>query len=99
MDMQLTIEISRSVASIGLTYQGSSVKWNSNTTFADGQLLLDKDNGISVVSAKDIVIHADGNVSFEAGGKIQMVAQKEIDAQSGQSHVKILNNQIFKSYY
>lgn len=57
-------------------------------------ILLDKDNGISVVSAKDITVHADGNISFEADGKIQMVAQKEIDVQSGQSHVKLLSDQI-----
>ena len=73
-----------------LTDKGVEIIAEHQKTF----ILLDKDNGISVVSAKDIVIHADGNVSFEAGGKIQMVAQKEIDAQSGQSHVKILNNQI-----
>ena len=73
-----------------LTDKGVEIIAEHQKTF----ILLDKDNGISVVSAKDIVVHADGNVSFEAGGKIQMVAQKEIDAQSGQSHVKILSNQI-----
>ena len=73
-----------------LTDKGVEIIAEHQKTF----ILLDKDNGINIVSAKDIVIHADGNISFEAGGKIQMVAQKEIAAQSGQSHVKILSNQI-----
>ena len=73
-----------------LTDKGVEIIAEHQKTF----ILLDKDKGISVVSAKDITVHADGNISFEAGGKIQMVAQKEIAAQSGQSHVKILNNQI-----
>ena len=46
------------------------------------------------MSSKDIVISADGNISFDAKGKIQIVSQKEIIAQSGQSHMKILSNQI-----
>ncbi|MBR1579105.1 MAG: hypothetical protein IJ668_01185 [Selenomonadaceae bacterium] len=73
-----------------LTDKGVEIIAEHQKTF----ILIDKDKGISVVSAKDIQIHADGNVSFDAKGKIQMVAQKEITAQSGQSHVKILSNQI-----
>ena len=39
-------------------------------------------------------MHADGNISFQADGKIQLISKKEITAQSGQSHVKILADQI-----
>ncbi len=73
-----------------LTDKGVEIIAEHQKTF----ILLDKDKGINIVSAKDIVINADGNVSFDAKGKIQMVSQKEIAAQSGQSHVKILSNQI-----
>lgn len=73
-----------------LTDNGVEIIAEHQKTF----IQLDKNSGINIVSAKDIQIHADGNVSFEAGGKIQIVAQKEITAQSGQSHVKILSNQI-----
>ena len=73
-----------------LTDKGIEIIAEHQKTF----ILLDKSKGISVVSSKDIKIHADGNVSFEAKGKIQLVSQKEITAQSGQSHVKILANQI-----
>lgn len=57
-------------------------------------ILIDKDKGVNIVSAKDIILNADGNINFDAKGKIQIVSGKEIDAQSGQSHVKILSNQI-----
>ena len=73
-----------------LTDKGVEIIAEHQKTF----IQLDKDKGINIVSAKDIQIHADGNVSFDAKGKIQMVSQKEITAQSGQSHVKILSNQI-----
>ncbi len=73
-----------------LTDNGVEIIAEHQKTF----IQLDKSKGINIVSAKDIQIHADGNVSFEAKGKIQMVSQKEIAAQSGQSHVKILSNQI-----
>ena len=73
-----------------LTDKGVEIIAEHQKTF----IQLDKDKGINIVSAKDIVINADGNISFEAKGKIQMVSQKEITAQSGQSHVKILSNQI-----
>ncbi len=73
-----------------LTDKGVEIIAEHQKTF----IQLDKDKGINIVSAKDIVINADGNVSFDAKGKIQMVSQKEITAQSGQSHVKILSNQI-----
>ncbi|MBR5913084.1 MAG: hypothetical protein IKZ58_01795 [Selenomonadaceae bacterium] len=73
-----------------LTDKGVEIIAEHQKTF----ILLDKDKGINIVSAKDIVINADGNVSFDAKGKIQMVSQKEIAAQSGQSHMKILSNQI-----
>lgn len=73
-----------------LTDKGIEIIAEHQKTF----IMLNMDNGISVVSSKDIIFHADGNISFEAGGKIQMVAQKEIAAQSGQSHVKILTDQI-----
>lgn len=56
---------------------------------------LDKEKGISVVSAKDITVYADGDISFKSeNGKIQMVAKKEITSQIGESHIKMLNNQI-----
>lgn len=55
---------------------------------------LDMENGISVVSAKDITIFADGDISFKTEGKIQMVAKNEITSQIGQSHIKMLNDQI-----
>ena len=54
---------------------------------------LDTKKGISVVSANDITIFADGNISFEAK-KIQMVAKNEITSQIGESHIKMLSNQI-----
>ena len=54
---------------------------------------LDKEKGISVVSANDITIFADGNISFEAN-KIQMVAKNEITSQIGESHIKMLSDQI-----
>lgn len=73
-----------------LTDEGVEIIAEHQKTF----IKLDKSKGISVVSAKDIVLHADGNISFDANGKIQMVAQKEIAVQSGQAHVKLLNNQI-----
>ena len=73
-----------------LTDKGVEIIAEHQKTF----IQLDKDKGINIVSAKNINIHADGNVSFDAKGKIQMVSQKEITAQSGQSHVKILANQI-----
>ena len=73
-----------------LTDNGVEIIAEHQKTF----IQIDKDKGINIVSAKDIKINADGNVSFDAKGKIQMVSQKEIAAQSGQSHVKILSNQI-----
>ena len=73
-----------------LTDKGVEIIAEHQKTF----IQLDKDKGINIVSAKDIQINADGNISFDAKGKIQMVSQKEITAQSGQSHVKILSNQI-----
>lgn len=73
-----------------LTDKGVEIIAEHQKTF----IQLDKDKGINIVSAKDIVINADGNVSFDAKGKIQMISQKEITAQSGQSHMKILSNQI-----
>ena len=73
-----------------LTDKGVEIIAEHQKTF----ILLNKDEGISVVSAEDIVIHADGNIFFEANGKIQMVAKEEIAVQSGQSHVKLLSDQI-----
>ena len=73
-----------------LTDKGVEIIAEHQKTF----IMLDKSGGINVVSSKDIQVHADGNISFEANGKVQIVAQKEIAIQSGQSHVKILNNQI-----
>ena len=73
-----------------LTDKGVEIIAEHQKTF----IMLDKSGGINVVSSKDIKVHADGNLSFEANGKIQIVAQKEIAIQSGQSHVKILSNQI-----
>lgn len=73
-----------------LTDKGVEIIAEHKKTF----IMLDKDNGISVVSANDIVIHANGNISFEADGKIQMVAKEEIAVQSGESHVKLLSDQI-----
>ena len=73
-----------------LTDKGVEIIAEHQKTF----IMLDKSGGINIVSSKDIQVHADGNISFEAKGKIQLVAQKEIDIQSGQSHVKVLNNQI-----
>lgn len=73
-----------------LTDDGVEIIAEHQKTF----IQIDKSKGINIVSAKDIQIHSDGNVSFEAKGKIQMASQKEIAAQSGQSHIKILSNQI-----
>ena len=73
-----------------LTDKGVEIIAEHQKTF----IQLDKDKGINIVSSKDIQFVADGNISFEAKGKIQMVSQKEITAQSGQSHMKILANQI-----
>lgn len=73
-----------------LTDKGVEIIAEHQKTF----ILIDKDKGISLVSAKDIEILADGNISFEAKGKIQVVSGKEITEQSGQSHMKILSNQI-----
>lgn len=55
---------------------------------------LNMDDGISIVSKKDIILHADGNISFAADGNIEMLAKKQIAVQSGKSHVKILTDQI-----
>ena len=73
-----------------LTDKGVEIIGEHQKTF----IKLEKDGGVNVVSSKDIVISADGNISFDAKGKIQIVSQKEIIAQSGQSHMKILSNQI-----
>ena len=73
-----------------LTDNGVEIIAEHQKTF----IQIDKSKGINIVSAKDIQIHADGNVSFEAKGKVQIVSQKEIAAQSGQSHIKLLSNQI-----
>ena len=73
-----------------LTDNGVEIIAEHQKTF----IQIDKSKGINIVSAKDIKINADGNVSFDAKGKIQMVSQKEIAVQSGQSHVKLLPNQI-----
>ena len=73
-----------------LTDKGVEIIAEHQKTF----IQLDKDKGINIVSAKDIVVSADGNINFDAKGKIQMISQKEIIAQSGRSHIKILSNQI-----
>ena len=73
-----------------LTDKGVEIIAEHQKTF----ILLNKDKGINIVSAKDINISADGNISFDAKGKVQIVSQKEIAVQSGQSHMKILANQI-----
>lgn len=73
-----------------LTDKGVEIIAEHQKTF----IQLDKDKGINIVSAKDIVISADGNISFDAKGKVHLISQKEITSQSGQSHVKILANQI-----
>jgi len=73
-----------------LTDKGIEIIAEHEKTF----IKIDKGDGISMVSAKNIVINANGNVNFDAKGKIQLVSAKEITAQSGQSHVKILSNQI-----
>ena len=65
-----------------LTAEGVEIIAEHQKTF----IKVDKSKGIGVVSAKNIVLHADD--------KIQMVAQKEITVQSGQAPVKLLNNQI-----
>ena len=58
-----------------LTDKGVEIIAEHQKTF----IMLDKSGGINIVSSKDIQVHADGNISFEAKGKIQLVAQKEID--------------------
>lgn len=73
-----------------LTEEGIEIIAEHQKTF----IKLDKSKGISVVSSKDITIFADGNISFEADGKIQIVAKKEITSQIGESHIKMLSNQI-----
>ena len=73
-----------------LTDKGIEIIAEHQKTF----IKLDKDKGINIVSAKDIVISADGNISFDSKGKVHLISQKEITSQSGQSHVKILANQI-----
>ena len=73
-----------------LTDDGVEIIAEHQETF----ISLNMNNGISVVSKKDIVIQAGGDISFMAGKQIQMVAKKAIHAQSGQSHVKILSDQI-----
>ena len=73
-----------------LTEKGVEIIADHQKTF----ILIDKDKGVNIVSAKDIILSADGNINFDAKGKIQIVSGKEIAAQSGQSHVKILSNQI-----
>lgn len=56
---------------------------------------LDMDKGISVVSAKDITIYADGNISFQStNGSIQLLAKKSITSQVGESHIKMDKDQI-----
>ena len=73
-----------------LTEKGVEIIADHQKTF----ILIDKDKGVNIVSAKDIILSADGNINFDAKGKVQIVSGKEIAAQSGQSHVKILSNQI-----
>ena len=73
-----------------LTDKGVEIIADHQKTF----IMLDKSGGISIVSSKNIEVHADGNINFDAKGKIQIVSQKEIAIQSGQSHVKLLSNQI-----
>ena len=73
-----------------LTDKGIEIIAEHQKTF----IKLDKDKGINIVSAKDIVISADGNISFDSKGKVHLISQKEITSQSGQSQVKILANQI-----
>lgn len=73
-----------------LTDEGVEIIAKHQETF----IKLDTKKGISVVSANDITIFADGNISFKADGKIQMVAKKEITSQIGDSHIKMLSNQI-----
>ena len=73
-----------------LTDDGVEIIAKHQETF----ISLNMNDGISVVSKNDIVIQAGGDISFIAGKQIQMVAKKAIHAQSGQSHVKILSDQI-----
>lgn len=73
-----------------LTDKGVEIIAEHQKTF----ILIDKDKGINVVSAKDIAISADGNINLNAKGKVQIVAQSQIAVQSGQSHMKLLANQI-----
>ena len=73
-----------------LTDKGVEIIAEHQKTF----IKLDTKGGIDIVSAKDIVLSADGNINFDAKGKIQVISQKEVIAQSGQSHMKILSNQI-----
>ncbi|MBR2216539.1 MAG: hypothetical protein IJ849_12410 [Selenomonadaceae bacterium] len=55
---------------------------------------LDKDKGISLVSAKNIAVNADGDISLDAKGKIQILAKSGIDLQAGSSHLKVMTNQV-----
>lgn len=73
-----------------LTDEGVEIIAEHQKTF----IKLDKSKGISVVSANDITIFARKNISFSADGKIQIVAKKEITSQVGESHIKMLSNQI-----
>lgn len=73
-----------------LTDKGIEIIAKHKETF----IRLNMDDGISIVSEKDIVVNAGGNISFEADGNIEMLAKKQIAVQSGKSHVKILTDQI-----
>ena len=73
-----------------LTDKGIEIIAEHQETF----IRLNMDDGISIVSKKDIILHADGNISFAADGNIEMLAKKQIAVQSGKSHVKILTDQI-----
>lgn len=73
-----------------LTDKGIEIIAEHQETF----IRLNMDDGISIVSKNDIILHADGNISFAANGNIEMLAKKQIAVQSGKSHVKILTDQI-----
>lgn len=55
---------------------------------------LEKGKGISLISNKNINVSADGDISMESKGRIQIVAKKSIDLQAGSSHIKILSDQV-----
>lgn len=73
-----------------LTEKGIEIICDHQKIFVD----LSMEKGISLVSSKDIKVSADGNISLDAKGSVQIASGKEIEMKVGSSHVKVASDQI-----